>query len=351
MEIYTDLAQLQGQEVALTIGTFDGVHRGHQHLIGRAVESAQQHGWRSAVMTFEPHPRFMFWPDSPPVLLCTDAEKRKLIARSGADILIAQPFTPELAANSTRQFAELLTRHLNVRELWEGPDFTMGRDLLPVDYIAQLGAEMGFSVHAIERYAVNGTQVSSSAIRQAITEGRMSQAATMLGRYYSIQSAVVHGAQRGRQLGYPTANLDPPPHLAMPANGIYATFAYLYGSPSILPSTSPGEVGAKPPPPSGGGVGERAVGERIPLPSATNVGYRPMFADGSRNVETFIFDFDADIYDRDLRVAFITHQRGEEKFASLEALITQMAADCQTARTTLERAQAEDDDLLQQTFI
>lgn len=336
MEIYTDLAQLQGQEVALTIGTFDGVHRGHQHLIGRAVESAQQHGWRSAVMTFEPHPRFMFWPDSPPVLLCTDAEKRKLIARSGADILIALPFTRELAANSTRQFAQQLTRHLTVRELWEGPDFTMGRDLLPIDYIAQLGAEMGFAVHTIERYSVEGTKVSSSAIRQAITRGQMGQAATMLGRYYSIQGVVVHGAQRGRQLGYPTANLDPPPHLAMPGNGIYATFAYLYDSPSVLP------------PPSREGVGE---GERIPLPSATNVGYRPMFADGSSNVETYIFDFDADIYDRDLRIAFVTHQRGEEKFASLEALITQMAADCQTARATLERAQAEDENLLLHTFI
>ena len=332
LEIYTDLAQLQGHEVALTIGTFDGVHRGHQHLIGRAVESARQHGWRSAVMTFEPHPRFMFWPDSPPVLLCTDAEKRKLIARSGADILIALPFTRELATNSTRQFAQLLTRHLTVRELWEGPDFTMGNDLLSVDYIAQLGAEMGFAVNTIERYSVDGTRVSSSAIRQAITEGRMQQAATMLGRYYSIQGAVVHGAQRGRQLGYPTANLDPPPHLAMPGNGIYATFAYLYNSPRAA-------------------AGKAGVAEQTALPSATNVGYRPMFADGSRNVETYIFDFDADIYDRDLRVAFVAHQRGEEKFASLEALITQMAADCQTARATLERAQVKAADLLAQTFI
>ncbi len=329
MEIYTDLAQLQGQEVALTIGTFDGVHRGHQQLIGQAVASARQHGWRSAVLTFTPHPRFVLRPDSPPTLLCTDEEKQQLIARPGVDLLIVLPFTPELAAHSTREFAQMLTRHLTLRELWEGADFTMGHDLLPIDYIAQLGAEMGFAVRVISKYEVDGMAVSSSAIRQAIEVGRMQTAATLLGRYYSIRGTVVHGAQRGRQLGYPTANLDLPANLALPGNGIYASFAYLYGSP--LP------------------VAE--VGAGTPLLSATNVGYRPMFADGSRNVETYIFDFDADIYDRDLRVAFVAHQRGEEKFASLEALITQMGEDCRTARATLEQALGQDADILRQTFI
>ncbi len=319
MEIYTDLKQLQGQEVALSIGTFDGVHKGHQHLIAQMKQSAEQHGWRSAVMTFEPHPRFMFWPDNPPILLCSDGEKRALLARTGVDILIALPFTPELAANNTRQFAQLLRNSMSLHELWEGPDFTMGNDLLPIEYITAYGEELGFAVHVIEKYALDGAVVSSSTIRNAIIEGRMAEAAVMLGRYYSVSSTVVHGAQRGRQLGYPTANLNPPPHLALPANGIYATFAYL-DTPA-------------------------------PLPSATNVGYRPMFADGSRNVETYIFDFDADIYERELRVAFIARQRGEEKFASLEALISQIALDCQTARTTLEDAAAQNNTILGNTFI
>lgn len=306
MDRFSDLSQLQRQSVALTIGTFDGVHRGHQQLMQSVKERAVRHGWRSAVLTFEPHPRAILRPEQPLVLLCTPADKAALIARQGVDTLITLPFTPELARLTTYEFAASIQARLEVKELWEGPDFTMGSDMVGVEQIALVGERLGFALHQIDHYRLAGREVRSTAIRNAIIEGDLPAAATMLGRYHSIQSEVVHGAQRGRTFGYPTANQLPPPYLVLPNNGIYATFAEL----------EDGKL----------------------LPAATNVGLRPMFADGSRNVETYILDFDADIYGQQLRVHFVERLRGEEKFSSLDELIAQMGRDCAQARAILAAA-------------
>lgn len=303
MKTYTDLSQLDRTEVALTIGTFDGVHRGHQMLMAKVRARAQAHGWRSAVLTFEPAPRAVLRPEQPTYRLCTAEEKIALIAQQEVDLLLIIPFTREFAKQTTFEFAASLQQHLRIRELWEGPDFTMGSDMVGVEDIAKVGEQLGFQLFPVSKYVIDGVEVSSTRTREAIQSGDMKLARTMLGRYHSVRSEVVHGAKRGRTLGYPTANQTPAADLLLPADGIYASFAEL--------------------------------DDGVLLPAATNVGLRPMFADGRRNVETYIFDFDRDIYDQQLRVQFVEHLRGEAKFDSLDELIAQMGRDCQQARAIL----------------
>jgi riboflavin kinase/FMN adenylyltransferase len=304
MEILDDLSKASlRQETILTIGAFDGVHRGHQMLIGQVVTRARKTDRLSALITFHPHPAAVLAPDRAPPYLTTPGEKVALLVKLGLDLLVLLPFTRETAATSARDFMEAVSHHLRLRELWIGADFALGHNREGnVTRLRELGGEMGYQVHVIEPVTGGDEIISSSRIRALLRDGNVAKAARLLGRYPSLSGEVVTGAQRGHKLGFPTANLKVRPERAVPADGIYAVFAWL---------------------------GE----ERHP--AVANVGVRPSFDNGERTVEAYIFDFDRDIYGCDLVVEFVARLRDELRFESIDALIAQIERDAEEARQIL----------------
>jgi riboflavin kinase/FMN adenylyltransferase len=300
-----ELAELAGSgEYAVTIGRFDGVHLGHRHLLDLTAGSARRQGLRSLAITFEPHPEQVLAPDRPPARLTTAAEKAALLAASGVDAVAVLPFTPEFSRWSPERFIATLAATARPRELWVGEDFVFGhrRSGTP-ERLAQLGREHGFAVHRVPRIRLHGTEmIGTTNIRRHILEGNVALAAHLLGRHYALHGIVVHGAKRGRALGYPTANLDHPAELVVPTHGIYATLADVPGV-----------------------VAHHA--------SVTSIGVRPVFDNGARLVETHLLDWSGDLYDRPLTVQFLEWLRPEERFSSVEALIEQMDRDSARARS------------------
>jgi riboflavin kinase/FMN adenylyltransferase len=310
MEILDDLSKAAlRQETVLTIGAFDGVHRGHQALIAQVVARARETDRLAVALTFHPHPAAVLAPDRAPRYLTTPGEKIALL--EGLDLVVLLPFTRETANTSAHDFVEALTTHLRLRELWVGADFALGHNREgDVPRLRELGRELGYEVHVIEPVTGDGEIVSSSRIRSLLGEGRVQDAASLLGRYPSLSGEVVVGARRGHKLGFPTANLEVRPERAVPADGIYAVFAVL---------------------------GE----ER--LPAVANVGVRPTFDNGERTVEAYIFDFDRDIYGCDLVVEFVARLREERRYERIDDLIAQMERDCQAARRILDEVQGTGD--------
>ncbi len=310
MEILDDLAKAAlRQETILTIGIFDGLHRGHQALIRRVVDRARETDCLAAVLTFHPHPAAVLRPDQAPPMLTTPGEKVALFETSGIDLVVLLPFSHELARTSARRFSERLRNSLRMRELWIGSDFVLGhRREGNVSRLRKYGQELGFEVHVIDPVLQAGsdlTVVSSSRIRTLLQAGKIREASELLGRYPSLSGEVVYGAQRGRTLGFPTANLEVRSERAVPANGVYAVFALL---------------GA-----------ERHAG-------VANVGIRPSFDNGQRTVETHILGFDRDIYGCDLVIEFVARLRDERRFEDIGDLVTQIQADCREARRILAGA-------------
>jgi riboflavin kinase/FMN adenylyltransferase len=312
MQVIHDLtmASLQ-QETVLTIGAFDGVHRGHQALIRQVVDRARSTGRLAGLITFHPHPALVLAGDKgEPVksfYLTTPGEKLILLEGLGLNVVALLPFDQELANTSALGFMQLVSRHLRVRELWVGPDFALGREQEgDVPRLQEIGREMGYDVCVLRRvYEAAGEQsvISSSRIRALLREGEVAGVTEMLGRYPAISGEVVPGAHRGRRLGFPTANLEVRAERALPANGVYAVFALL------------------------GDVQYQGV---------ANVGVRPSFDNGPRTVETHILDFDADIYGCDLVVEFVARLRDERRFGNVGDLIAQIRQDCAAARSILE---------------
>jgi riboflavin kinase/FMN adenylyltransferase len=303
-QVVTDLAELTGTGAyAVTIGRFDGVHLGHRHLIDQVAASARRQGLRSLAITFEPHPEQIFRPDAPVTRLATAAEKRALLAASGVDVVAIFPFTMEFSRQTAEEFIARLVAATEMKELWIGADFALGyKRQGTAARLAELGQEHGFTVHTMERIRLHGTEmISATNIRRHISEGNVKLAASLLGRPYALVGTVVHGAKRGRLLGYPTANLDHAPELIVPALGIYATLVDV-----------PGVV-----------TGHAAM---------TSVGVRPVFDNGERAVEAHLLDWSGDLYDRSLTLHFLEWLRPEEKFASVEALIEQMGRDGEATR-------------------
>lgn len=317
MKIVDNLAKVNlQQETILTIGAFDGVHRGHQALINTIVKRARATGRLAALITFHPHPVVVLAPDRAPPYLTTPGEKAALLERLGVDLVVLLPFDRRLAATTARDFMEMVSRHLRVRELWVGSDFALGRNREgTVPRLRELGQELGYEVHVIEPVLGSGEVISSSRIRALLREGFIEDATRLLGRYPSLSGEVVTGAHRGHKLGFPTANLEVRPERAIPADGVYAVFAVLG------PERYPG---------------------------VANVGVRPSFDNGQRLVETHIFDFDQDIYGCDLVVEFVARLREERRFADIQELIAQMKRDTEIARQIL--AQAEQEPELFSTF-
>ena len=305
MSLEEDLAHLTPErDAAVTIGVFDGVHRGHRHLIGRLVEEARAAGLQAGVVTFREHPVAVLRPGTHVQLLTDVAERTRLLGDLGVDFVAAVGFNLEIARLSSKDFLRVLFRQLRMRQLVVGPDFAMGRDRDgTVETLPEIASDVGFQFKSVELVTDPAGLVKSTAIRQAIAAGKISHAARLLGRNFSISGVVGRGQERGRELGFPTANLEVAPEFVVPSNGIYATLAHI-GSRSYM--------------------------------AATSIGLRPTFDDGeSRTIEAYILDFSNDIYDEPLRLEFVRRIRGEEKYETVEALVDQIDRDVQQTRAIL----------------
>jgi riboflavin kinase/FMN adenylyltransferase len=303
MQVFHTLFQpISDQPTILTIGTFDGVHIGHQQLIRSVVESARATGRRTALVTFFPHPSVVLG-RAEPFYLTSNEEKLAQLELLGLDIAVVVEFTLETSQIRAAQFVNLLFENLQMREMWIGHDFALGhkREGNPA-FLQAMGVERGYTVHQVQPLMLDGQPVSSSRIRDALRAGDMRQANACLGRPFRLNGAVVQGAQRGRKMGVPTANLAIWAEHAIPANGIYACRAHV------------------------GGVAHRAV---------TNIGTRPTFDNGVRTVEAHLLDFDGDLYGQTIALDLIEYQRPELKYNSVEALVAQMHEDIRIAQSIL----------------
>lgn len=287
------------------IGNFDGVHLGHQSVIDLAREAMP--AAPLGVMTFEPHPRVYFAPDAPAFRLMSRAARASRLQKLGVERLYELPFNAGLAALTPEAFAARVIRDgLGLAHVVVGADFCFGRGRAGTAADLQaFGADMGFGVTIAPLLESGSATVSSTAIRAALSEGRPRDAATMLGHWHRIEGPVIGGEQRGRELGYPTANMSID-DLHLPAFGVYAVLV------DVLEGPHAGTY--------------RGV---------ASLGVRPMFGENRPNLETFVFDFSGDLYGAQMSVALVEHLRGEEKFDSLEALIAQMDVDSAQARAIL----------------
>ena len=305
MEVEAELARLSPEkDMLLTIGVFDGVHRGHQALIAQLTEQARQRHWLSGVVTFQQHPREMLSAGANLPFLTSLTERVNLLKNEGVDAVITLSFTQELAQFSAGQFAGLLKKYLRMRGLLIGPDFALGRNREGnADTLRTLGQSMDFSVIVVPPVRMNGGMVSSTAIRQALADGDMKRVVSLIGRPFGLQEQLTAGAGRGLKLGFPTANLDIDPKRALPAEGVYATRAH--------------------------------IDDRV-YQSVTNIGRRPTFGSNSRTVEVHILNYQGNLYGRQLKIDIVERLRGGRQFGSVEELKKQIAEDVKQAMALLE---------------
>jgi riboflavin kinase/FMN adenylyltransferase len=292
----------------VTIGVFDGVHRGHQALVGQAVRRAADRGVRSVVVTFDPHPAQVLRPGGPPPVLTTLRRKADLIETLGVDGLCVLPFTTEFSQLGPEEFVHgVLAEHLHAAEVVVGENFRFGYKAAgDVATLAEIGSRHGFSVSGVPLVTSGGTTFSSTYIRGCIADGDVEGAAEALGRDHRVEGVVVRGDSRGRELGYPTANLALDPYTAVPADGVYAG--------RLVRDTPAGPVA---------------------LPAAISVGTNPTFDGRERRVEAYVLDFDGDLYDQPVAVEFVSRLRGMERFGTVEELVKQMADDVRLTRERL----------------
>ena len=284
----------------VALGNFDGFHLGHQAVVGRAVARAAHERRPAIVATFDPHPVRYFKPDCPPFRLTSLDQRERLFAQAGADAMLVFEFDADLAATTAEQFVRLLASQVSAAGVVTGEDFTFGaRRGGNVGVLRELGAAQGMAAEAIPPVLLGGDPVSSSRIRDGLTHGNMAIATRLLTRPFAIEGEVLHGDKRGRELGYPTANLELGRY-QRPTYGIYAVRVRLDD-------------------------GSKHAG-------VANLGIRPTFDPPKELLETYIFDFHGDLYGRTIEVALHHYLRGEEKFSSLDALIEQMRADEDEAR-------------------
>ena len=290
----------------LALGNFDGLHRGHRKILDRIRRVAGEHGGTAVVMTFDPHPPRIVRPDKAPPLLMTTAQKLEMLAASGVHGAAIVRFTPELSRWDPETFVRnVLVDWLRVAEVWVGANFLFGHDRAGnVTMLRTLGARYGFKAEKIDPVRYKEFVVSSTRIRRLVAEGRVDEAGALLGHQFFIDGTVVHGAHRGRTIGFPTANLCTENEL-LPPHGVYATTA--------------------------------RVGSTV-FASVTNVGTRPTVdSSGRTTIETHVFDLDRDLYGSRIRIGFVQRMRDERTFESLDALRAQIDADCRAARVLFDR--------------
>jgi riboflavin kinase / FMN adenylyltransferase len=298
-----------GLRFALTIGVFDGVHRGHRRAISTLIGTARRARADAVVLTFDPHPAQVLAGNAPP-LLCSVEERLALLAASGVDTTVVQAFDREFADQSPEAFMGRVGAGRHLVGLVMTAESAFGRDragMLPA--VQRLGGEMGFRVVEVKRLHSDGAPLSSSRIRRSLADGRLADVRRMLGRDYAVTGKVVAGDRRGRSLGYPTANLGFEQPVALPPDGIYAVRVGWGGKDPLAPEW-------------------RADG-------VASLGVRPTFGGGARTLEVYLFDVDEDLYGRKMRIEFVRRLRGEKKFGSAEALIEQMDRDTARARAVL----------------
>lgn len=294
---------LRGAVVAL--GNFDGFHLGHQHVAGEAVRWAREQGRPAIIATFDPHPVRHFAPHVPPFRLTTLAQREELFLAAGADAMLVFAFGEELASQPAEAFVrDLLAQHIGAAGVVTGGDFSFGKARGGnIAVLRDVGAACGIEARTISPVEGAGQVISSSRIRDALKAGDCELAAELLTRPFAVRAPVIHGDKRGREIGYPTANMDMG-HYLRPRYGIYA-------------------------------VTTKIVATGATYKGAANLGIRPSFDPPREVLEPFLFDFAGDLYGQELEVAFHHFLRPEARFDSLEALITQMDADCERARALL----------------
>ncbi|MFH0941596.1 MAG: bifunctional riboflavin kinase/FAD synthetase [Chloroflexota bacterium] len=291
------------RDTLLTVGVFDGVHLGHQHLLGELVKEAGKSNLLSGVVTFRQHPQAVLSPRTRLPFLADLAERERRLKEAGVDIVIVLSFTRELARLSAERFLAWLKKYLRMRGLVIGYDFALGTGRQgDTEKLRRLGQEMGFSVRVIAPVTIGGEVVSSTTIRQALSQGDMTRVSRLLGRPFSLRGRVVTGTSRGKGLGYPTANLAVDPEQALPANGVYASQSH---------------IGTK------------------SYPAMTYIGRRPTFDEEQPVVETYLIDFTGDLYDREMAIDIRHYLRGDQRFESAEALSKQISADVALGRKLL----------------
>ena len=308
----------------VTIGIFDGVHQGHQRIIGRAVELARQRGVPAVVLTFDPHPIEIIRPGSHPPVLTGSRHKADLLEDLGVDVMCILPFTPEFRRLTAEEFVhEVLVERLHVSGVVVGENFRFGAEGAgDVASLTASGKRFGFTVEGMALQGSADTTYSSTYIRSLVDAGDVEEAARVLGREHQVEGLVVRGDQRGRAIGYPTANLSLLPWSAVPADGIYA--GRLLRGKETLPAAI------------------KLVITKIPagakaelLPAAISIGTNPTFAGRERRVEAFILDFDEDIYGERVALTFTARLRDTVRFDTVEGLVTQMGHDVERTRDLL----------------
>ncbi|MEE8136219.1 MAG: bifunctional riboflavin kinase/FAD synthetase [Thermodesulfobacteriota bacterium] len=304
MKVIFDPEEPIENSTSATIGNFDGVHVGHKKIIAAVKEEAKQKGLSSCVITFHPHPQKVLQNIDIP-LLVPIRERLKLLEKEGVDVVACYTFTKDIAKIPAKDFVtDILIGKLNLKHLIVGPGFSFGRKREGnLDLLDKMGAQYDFDTEVVETALIDGEIVSSTAIRNLVREGNMTKAGKFLGYNFYIEGQVKEGERRGRQIGFPTANLDTDWDI-LPKVGVYATLAHVDG---------------------------------IVLNSITNVGYRPTFGNNELVIETHIFNFNEDIYKKRIEVEFVDRVRDEQKFNGPQALVEQIKKDVDRVNVILSK--------------
>jgi riboflavin kinase / FMN adenylyltransferase len=325
MEYQTTLSS--NEPIAITIGNFDGIHLGHQHLLHEVVELARTLQCKPVLVTFCPHTLLVVRPDIDIRYLTTQDEKLALAEQYGgiADNIVIT-FTPAVAAMSAEDFMDEICQRFSIRGLVVGADFSLGHNRMGnVTFLEHYGQQHNIQVHTVSLAEAHQNRISSSRIRTLLGQGDIADANQLLGHPVIVSGVVKQGAQRGRMLGFPTANLHPDPHKLLPADGVYAAITCVQDNQERDPQT-PSSVYK-----DGTNISTSGEVGRLQHKSVVNVGTRPTFDGKERLVEVHLLDANLDLYDRKLTVEFIEHLRSEQRFPSIDALKTQISADAQKA--------------------
>ena len=303
MRHFASLQDVNIQDAWLTIGSFDGVHIGHQQILKEMTAGAAKAGATAVAITFYPHPEIVLRGPHGPFYLTTPEEKAHLLGKVGCDIVITLPFDKKIASISAHDFVTKLNERLGLAHLFVGQDFALGHDREGnVTTLRKYGKEMEFEVHETPVVKADGEVVSSSRIRKLLSDGKIEQANSLLGRSFTLTGEVERGEGRGRKIGIPTANLDIWNERATPGSGVYVCQAEVNGQ---------------------------------SWQAVTNIGVRPTFGsdEDTATVETHLLDFDEDIYGKSVRLKFLKRLRGEQKFAGVDELVNQIKSDIVDAKS------------------
>lgn len=294
------------QPSVVTIGVFDGVHRGHQSLISRLVEQAHTRHHVPVVLTFYPYPQLVLRGYQPRSYLTLPDAKARLLGTLGVELVVTHPFDDSVRHIRAVAFVESLLAHLKMASLWVGADFALGYQREGnVDFLREEAQRRGFELRVVDLMDASGERISSTRIRDALQAGDIAEATRLLGRPYRVTGQVAQGAGRGRTIGFPTANLDIPEDQAIPARGVYTC---------------------------------RALIGQVHTPAVTNIGLRPTFdGNGVLTIETHLLDFSGDLYGQSIELDFVAHLRAEQKFSGPDELINQIGQDIAQARIILSR--------------